>query len=48
MTNSNISALILVNISNGLSLEAAMDAVLGAGTFANLASDLYDSLQATA
>lgn len=44
--NAAISYRILTAIENGMSIEAAFDFVLGAGSYAKLASDLYDSLRA--
>jgi len=39
-----ISARILVLVQSGMPLPAAFDAVLGAGAYARLASDLHDKL----
>jgi len=47
-TDARISALILAHIAAGMALDAAIDAVLGAGTYAKLAGDLYDGLRAKA
>jgi len=44
--NAEISRRIAVKVAEGMSVRDAIDAVLGAGTFAALASDLYDALQA--
>lgn len=41
-----ISARILVLVQSGKALPEAFDAVLGAGSYAKLASDLYDGLKA--
>lgn len=43
--NAKISAMILTRLAAGQSLAASMDAVLGAGTFAKVAGDVYDSLR---
>lgn len=48
MTSANISTLILANISNGLSLEAAIDAVFGEGSYTQIAGDIYEALRAKA
>ena len=47
MTNMTaaISARILANIAAGMSMQDAIDAVLGAGTFAKIAGDVYDALR---
>ncbi len=47
-TDARISALILANVAAGMALDEAIDAVLGAGTYAKLAADLYDGLCAKA
>ena len=39
-----ISKMILDNIANGMEPRDAVDAVLGEGTFANLAGEVYDAL----
>lgn len=41
-----ISARILVLVQTGMPLPAAVDAVLGVGTYAKLAGDVYDALKA--
>lgn len=46
--NAAISAKILANIANGMELQAAFDAVLGAGAYAKLAGEVYDELKAKA
>lgn len=46
--NANISARIVFLLSQGMDVAAAVDAVLGAGTYEKLASDLYDALRAKA
>ncbi len=50
MTNMTaaISARILANIAAGMSMQDAIDAVLGAGTFAKIAGDVYDALRGEA
>lgn len=40
-----ISAKILTLVSTGMTVQEALDAVCGAGTFEKLASDLYDALR---
>lgn len=45
-TKSAVSAAILREISTGKGIAAAVDTVLGAGTYARLASDIYDTLRA--
>ena len=40
--NANISARILYLISQGMEIREAMDMVLGAGTFEQVVSDLYE------
>jgi hypothetical protein len=47
-TNAKISARILYHIANGLTVAAAIDAVLGAGQYEAIVSDLYDALRAKA
>ena len=44
--NANISARILYLISQGMEIREAMDMVLGAGTFEQVVSDLYDQFNA--
>jgi hypothetical protein len=44
--NAKISAAILLNLKNGMSLPEAMDAVLGAGTYTKVVGELYDALRA--
>jgi hypothetical protein len=46
--NSKTSAAILDLIAKGYTPASVMDAVLGAGTYANLAGGLYDALKAAA
>ena len=43
---SAISAAILAHIAAGMAPNAALDAVLGEGTFSRLAGELYDELRA--
>lgn len=43
--NAKISAMILARLAAGQSLAASMDAVLGAGTYEKVVSDVYDSLR---
>ena len=45
MTTEQISQAILIQVATGKTINEAIDTVLGAGTFANIASDLYDSLR---
>lgn len=40
-----ISLMILENVTNGMSLEEAFDAVLGAGAFEKLAGEIYEELR---
>lgn len=44
--NAAISAAVLARRAQGATLPEAMDAVLGAGTYAKLAGAVYDSLRA--
>jgi len=46
--NAKISAAIIAHRAAGKSLPEAVDAVLGAGTYAALAGNLYDAIRATA
>lgn len=48
MKNAAISARIMQLVASGAPLQDAIDAVLGAGTYAQLVSDLYDALRAKA
>ncbi len=43
--NAAISARILVLVSKGATLPAAVDQVLGAGTYARLAGEVFESLR---
>lgn len=40
-----ISLMILENVKNGMSLEEAFDAVLGAGSYEKLAGEIYEELR---
>ena len=42
-----ISVMILAKVSAGMTVREAFDAVLGAGRFEQLASDIYDELRAS-
>ncbi len=44
--NQKISQMILAKVAGGATVQQAIDAVLGHGTFSKLASDLYDQLTA--
>jgi hypothetical protein len=46
--NAVISQKILTKIAAGMTIAEAIDAVLGAGTHARIASELYDALRAKA
>jgi hypothetical protein len=46
--NALISLQILANVQGGKSLKEAIDAVLGAGRYDAIVSDLYDALRAQA
>lgn len=46
LKNAAISAQIIANMQAGMPLQAAFDAVLGAGAYAKLAGELYDELRA--
>lgn len=48
MKNAAISQKILAKIATGMTVAEAIDAVLGAGTHARIASDVYDALRAKA
>jgi len=43
--NAAISAKILEKLSSGMTLPQAIDAVLGEGTHAKLASEVYDAMR---
>ncbi len=43
--NEAISRMIIEALDNGHSVDEAIDAVLGAGTYAKVASELYDALR---
>lgn len=42
--DAKISARILAKVAEGSTLQAAFDAVLGAGAYARLADDLHEAL----
>ena len=44
--NAKISAAILANIAAGMTQKDAVDAVLGAGAYDRMVSDIYDALRA--
>lgn len=46
--NAKISAAILMNMAKGMDQKAAIDAVLGAGSYEKLVGALYDGLRAKA
>lgn len=46
--NAIVSARILTLVQTGLTLQQAMDQVLGAGSFAALAGQVYDGIKARA
>lgn len=46
--NAKISASIVKNIQAGMGIQAAVDAVLGAGAYMKLAGEIYDALRAVA
>lgn len=46
LKNSAISVRILALIIDGATLSEAIDAVLGAGTYSGIVSDLYDAIRA--
>jgi len=43
--NAEISRRILAMMASGMSLEASIDAVLGAGAYERIAGDLYEALR---
>lgn len=43
--NAAISARILANIAAGMTIDQAIDAVLGEGAYIQIAGDLYDALR---
>jgi hypothetical protein len=45
--NAEISRRILAKVSEGMTLPAAIDAVLGAGRYDAIVSDTYDKLRAS-
>lgn len=46
MKNAEISRRILALVAQGVEIRAAVNAVLGAGTFEKIAADVYDALRA--
>lgn len=46
--NAAISSSILNNIANGMTLEAAYDAVFGDGSYDKMVGDIYDALRTKA
>jgi hypothetical protein len=44
--NAAVSRMILARVEAGATLAAALDAVLGAGSYRAIASDLYDTMRA--
>lgn len=44
--NAAVSRMILARVEAGATLAAALDAVLGAGSYQAIASDLYDTMRA--
>ena len=44
--NQNISARITAKLSEGMTVEQAIDFVLGAGAFQKLAGEIYDTIRA--
>jgi len=44
--NAIISARILANIANGMTLPQAYDAVFGSGAYVKMAGEMYDALRA--
>lgn len=47
-TDSKISARILALVAEGRDLPAAVDAVLGAGTYARIASGVFEAFKSSA
>lgn len=45
--NAEISRRILAKVADGMTLPEAFDAVIGAGAYAALAGDVYDTLRAS-
>lgn len=43
--NAKISGMIMARVQNGETLTAAMDAVLGAGTFERIAGEVWEAMQ---
>jgi hypothetical protein len=46
MTNTKISLRILAAINSGMTIEQAINHVLGAGSFERIAADVYNALRA--
>jgi hypothetical protein len=46
--NAAISRMILDKVASGMALQFAFDAVLGAGRYESLVSEVYDALRVTA
>jgi hypothetical protein len=46
--NQAISAAILAKIAAGMTVQEAIDAILGAGTYERVAGEVYDALRARA
>jgi hypothetical protein len=46
--NSKISARIVAMVTTGMTLRQAVDTVLGAGTYDQIASDVYNTLRGAA
>lgn len=44
--NAKISAAIVANMQNGMTLPEAYDAVFGAGAYVKMAGEMYDALRA--
>ena len=44
--NAAVSRMILARVEAGATLAAALDAVIGAGSYQSIASDLYDAMRA--
>lgn len=44
--NAKISQAILAKVNSGASLKEAVDQIFGKGTYAKIASDVYDALKA--
>lgn len=44
--NAAISAQIVANVQSGMTVQQAVDAVLGQGTYAKIAGEIYTALRA--